>query len=182
MSTKLRISSKFKSYVTNKQREEYINLYRQEFSDKDYLTFLRKCRGSLLFRGKSSLSYKLFDYIRKVFKKVITSKGEDPDEGLSHAISNLIPIIGTSSVKRGRKVQTIPVFLKIRKRIVLINKWLISSQKNKTNVRGIKIDKIARLLLMAMIKKGNVYDQKIDYVDKAFTLRYLLLRKNKKKS
>lgn len=177
----LRLNNKLREFTTPSQRRRDLEVYEQKFNEQEYLSFLRKFRGSLIFRGKSSLSYKLFDRIQIILRKEISKKrGEDPEVGLEIALFNLIPIIGMSNVRRGRKIQTVPVFLKPRKRIVLINKWLISSQKNKSNVRGIKIDNIAKLLLLALIKKGNAYGQKIEYVKKAFSLRYRLLRQGKR--
>jgi ribosomal protein S7 len=113
---------KLRAFSTPKQKKQDIEAFRQEFDNEDFVTFLRKFRGSLIFRGKSSLSYKLLDRIRIRFKKVISIKDEDPEDGLEKAINMLVPVIGTSNVRRGRKVQTVPSFLKLRKRIVLINK------------------------------------------------------------
>jgi len=166
-----------------------MRVFKQEFNNREFLTFLKKFRGSMIFRGKNSLSYKLFDAIRIRFKKAfryskktkIKIKRKKRRKFNFHAafrkaISNLIPILGTSNVKRGRKVETVPVLLKLRKRIVLINKWLISNQKNKSNVRGIKINDISRLILLSLLLKGNAYDQKIEYMHKVYAARHILLK------
>jgi len=150
--------------------------YKQEFNDREFLTFLKKFRGSMVFRGKSSFSYKLYDRINLIFKKSSLKKKVNPEAVFRYAISNLIPVVGISNIKRGRKVETVPVLLKLRKRIVLINKWLISSQKNKSNVRGIKVNDVARLILLAASLKGNAYDQKMDYTKKVYSSRHVLLK------
>ena len=46
----------------------------------------------------------------------------DSDKVFKSAISNLIPVLSTANVRRGRRVETVPVLLKLRKRIVLMNK------------------------------------------------------------
>jgi hypothetical protein len=122
------LSRKFRKYITPAQRRKFMRLFKQKFSNQEYLLFLKKFRGSMLSKGRSSFSYKLFDKIRMFFKKVLkyhakeTKQYVDFDSVLRVAISNLIPILGTSNVRRGRRVQTVPVLLKLRKRIVLINK------------------------------------------------------------
>jgi len=95
---------------------------------------------------------------------------------LREAIFKLIPVLGTSNVKRGWKVQTVPTLLKFRKKVVLINKWLIRNQKNKSNVRGIKINEVARIIGYAHIKRGSAYDQKMDNLKKAYAAKHILLK------
>lgn len=181
------LSKKFRLYVTPAQRKEFLRVFKQEFNRREFLTFVRKFRGSMIFRGKNSLSYKLFDSIRIRFKKAFRIDKNKPQykkkrrkivfyAAFKRAISNLIPILGISNVKRGRKVETIPVLLKLRKKIVLINKWLISNQKNKSNVRGIKINDVSRLILLSLLLKGNAYDQKVDYLKKAYAAKHILLK------
>lgn len=63
------LSKKFRLYVTPAQRKEFLRVFKQEFNRREFLTFVRKFRGSMIFRGKNSLSYKLFDSIRIRFKK-----------------------------------------------------------------------------------------------------------------
>lgn len=156
-----------------------MQVFEQKFNRKEYLLFLRKFRGSMISKGKSSLSYKFFDKIRLHFKKIVKKnkkKNLNPDLLFKYAIFNLIPIIGTANVRRGRRIETIPILLKLRKRIVLINKWLISNQKNKSNVRGIKINDICRLIAYSLKDKGNAYDQKLDNLKKAYSARHILLK------
>jgi hypothetical protein len=47
---------------------------------------------------------------------------QDIEKAFQYAIFSLIPIIGTSNIKKGRRVQVVPVLLKYKRRIVLINK------------------------------------------------------------
>jgi ribosomal protein S7 len=122
------LSKKFRKYITPAQRRKFMRLFKQKFSNQEYLLFLKKFRGSMLSRGRRSFSYKLFDKVRIFFKRVLKNHEEETKQRLDFdlvlraAISNLIPILGTSNVRRGRRVQTVPVLLKLRKRIVLINK------------------------------------------------------------
>jgi ribosomal protein S7 len=116
------LNKKFRLYITPAQRKQFMQDYKQEFNDREFLTFLKKFRGSMVFRGKSSFSYKLYDRINLIFKKSSLKKKVNPEAVFRYAISNLIPVVGISNIKRGRKVETVPVLLKLRKRIVLINK------------------------------------------------------------
>ena len=65
------LSKKFRLYITPEQRRQFMRVFKQELNNREFLTFLQKFRGSMIFRGKNSLSYKLFDAIRIRFKKVI---------------------------------------------------------------------------------------------------------------
>lgn len=90
----------------------------------------------MIFRGKNFLFYKLFDVIMICFKKVFCYSKKSKKKSKKRrridlyvvfrkVILNLIFILGIFNVKRGRKVEVVFVLLKFRKRIVLINKWLI---------------------------------------------------------
>jgi len=63
------LNRKFKLYISPEQRRQFMRVFKQEFNNREFLTFLKKFRGSMIFRGKNSLSYKLFDAIRIRFKK-----------------------------------------------------------------------------------------------------------------
>lgn len=174
------LSKAFRKYITPEQRRKFLQLFKQKFNNQEYLTFLKKFRGSMISRGRRSFSYKLFDDIRIYFKRVLKEQNLDFNVILRVAISNLIPILGTSNVRRGRKIQTVPSLLKFRKRVVLINKWLISNQKNRSNVRGIKINDVSRLIALSLFNKGSAYDQKIDSLKKAYSAKHILLRMGKR--
>ena len=62
-----------------------------------------------------------------------------------------------------------------------MNKWLISSQKNKSNVRGIKIKDVSRLIALLISLKGNAYDQKMDNLKRVYSTRHLLLKMKSKR-
>jgi len=170
------LSKKFRKYITPVQRRKFLQLFTQKFNNQEYLIFLKKFRGSMISRGKRSFSYKLFDGIRIYFKKILKEQNLDFNLILRKSISNLIPILGVSNVRRGRKVQTVPALLKFRKRVVLINKWLIKNQKNRSNVRGIKVKDVSRLIALALFSKGGAYDQKIDILKRAYAAKHILLR------
>jgi hypothetical protein len=57
------LSKEFIKYRTNEHIEQYKEPFKQEFTDKQYLIFVRKFRGSMISKGKSSLSYKFLDKI-----------------------------------------------------------------------------------------------------------------------
>jgi len=179
------LDKRFQNYISSQQRRQFLQLFKQKFNNKEYLLFLRKFRGSMISKGNRSISYKLYDSIRMFLKKAFKGKTEkyvDIDGVFKFAISNLIPVLGVSNVKRGRKIVTIPILLKLRKRIVLMNKWLISNQKNKSNVRGIKINEVSRLILHSIFNKGNIYEQKIENLKRAYVARHILLKMSGKKT
>jgi hypothetical protein len=53
---------------------------------------------------------------------------------------------------------------------------LIRNQKNKSNVRGIKINDVSRMIAYSHINKGSAYDQKMDNLKKAYAAKHILLR------
>jgi ribosomal protein S7 len=118
------LDKRFKKYITVEQRRKFMQVFKQKFSNKEYVLFLRKFRGSMLSKGNRSLSYKLYDYIKVYFKNMLKKRNInlDSDKVFKSAISNLIPVLSTANVRRGRRVETVPVLLKLRKRIVLMNK------------------------------------------------------------
>src|SRR6201995_3459331 len=117
------LNQRFKKYITFEQRKKLMQAFKQSFNNKEYLLFLRKFRGSMISKGNRSRSYRLYDYIKIYFKKILKEyKHLDFDNIFKLAILNLIPVLGTANVRRGRRIETVPVLLKLRKRIVLMNK------------------------------------------------------------
>jgi len=102
------LSNRLRKYITFEQRKKFIQVFKEEFTDKEYLIFLRKFRGSMLSKGRSSLSYKFYDYIRIYFKKILKReefRHLDVDKVIKSAISNLIPVLGTANLKRVEKLK-----------------------------------------------------------------------------
>src|ERR1700759_5356754 len=118
----MKVSKQFRKYITPEQRRKFLKQFTEKFNNQEYLIFLKKFRGSMISKGKRSGFYKLFDKIRLYFKKILREQNLDFNVILRHSICNLIPVIGISNVRRGRKVQIVPALLKFRKRVVLINK------------------------------------------------------------
>jgi hypothetical protein len=58
---------------------------------------------------------------------------------------------------------------------------LISNQKNKSNVRGIKINEVSRLIALAFDSKGSAYEQKIESLKRAYAAKHILLKMGKKR-
>jgi len=117
------LNKRFKKYFKADQKREFLRQFKQHFNEEEYLIFLKKFRGSFISRGKSSLAYKLTDRIRFVFKKMLKKRTkQDFDLAIKKAIFNLIPVIGVTNMRKGRRIELVPILLKLRKRIVLINK------------------------------------------------------------
>ena len=71
------LDKRFRKYITFEQRKKFLRVFKQKFNNKEYVLFLRKFRGSMFSKGKRSLSYKLYDYIRIYFKKMIIKQHVD---------------------------------------------------------------------------------------------------------
>jgi len=56
---------------------------------------------------------------------------------------------------------------------------MIKSQKNKTNILGIKVNDIVNNIVNSFYKKGEAFKLKKNYVKKALDSRYILLQKNR---
>jgi len=146
------------------------------FNENDLVKFISKFRGSLLFKGRSSLSYKLLDkilyFLKKKYKKnsIFVFK---------KSVLNLLPLVGIRNIKVGKKVLTLPFPLKNYRRFMLVNKWIIKNSKNKGNIRGINLMEICKSLNDSYLKRGPILKMKKDYLQLALNSRYLLHRKKK---
>jgi ribosomal protein S7 len=85
--------------------------------DKEYYEFLSKFRGCLLFRGKSSLSFKLLDNIFFYFKKTF---GLEPDYLFKRSIAELMPFLSYRNIRLGKKYYPVPFVLKKHRRFMLL--------------------------------------------------------------
>jgi hypothetical protein len=150
----------------------------EQLTTQECAVFLRKFRGTMLFRGFGSLSHKLFNKILIVLKRRF---GIDPSLSIERAILNLLPFVGYAPKKRGRKVVMTPLLLKTNRKYVLMNEWLLRKQRGKTNVRGIKIKDVARGFAECIFKRGNVFNLRADYIKKALRSRYVLMQRGRRR-
>jgi ribosomal protein S7 len=159
--------------------QRYNKKLKYVLNNTEYYEFLSKFRGSLIFRGKSSLSFKLLDKIFLFYKKKF---GIETDYLFKRAITNLMPYIGFRNVRLGKKTHYVPLLLKKHRRFKLLNEWLLKSNKNKSNVRGLKINDVCKMFYDALFNKGPIFDLKAEHFKKAMSSRYLLrsLFKSKK--
>ena len=144
------------------------------FSGKEYTEFLSRFRGSLIFRGKSSFSYKWMDKIFLKFKKTF---GINTDFLFKKALRNLVPFVGYKKVKMGKKVYPLPILLHKKKRHMLLINWLLKDVKNKSNVRGYRFKDVWENLYDSLYNKGSIIEKKGDYLDKSLEFLYLFRRR-----
>jgi len=144
------------------------------FTNKEYSEFLSRLRGCLIFRGKSSLSYKWMD---KIFFKFKRTFGINTDFLFRKVLKNLIPFIGYRKVKMGKKVNPLPILLRKSKRQIILMNWLLKDTKNKSNVRGYKFKDLWENLYDGIYSKGAITDKKDDYFDKSLDFLYLLKKR-----
>lgn len=90
-----------------------------------------------------------------------------------------MPVVGLSSIKRGKRIQKVPILLNQRRRYALINNWIIRKQKDTTNVRGVKIKSIGEELMNSFFLKSKTKVYRDDYTKDALKARYLLMRRGK---
>jgi len=114
-----------------------------------------------------------------VKKRIKMRFDDDPSLYIKKALLNLLPYVGHMSKKIGRRVHIAPVFLKPNKRYVLMINWLIKSQKNKTNILGIKAKDVVNNIVNSFYKKGEAYKLRKLYIKKSLDSRYILLQKNR---
>lgn len=92
-----------------------------------------------------------------------------------------MPVVGVSNIKKGRRVQKVPILLKQQKRYALINDWIIRRQKGTTNVRGVKIKSIGEEIMKCFFLKSKAKVVKDDYTKEALKARYILMQRGKKR-
>jgi len=144
------------------------------FTNKEYSEFLSRLRGCLIFRGKSSFSYRWMD---KVFFKYKRTFGINTDFLFRRTLKDLIPFIGYRKVKMGKKVNPLPILLRKSKRQIILMNWLLKDTKNKSNVRGYKFRDFWENLYNGIYHRGSITDKKDDYFDKSLDFLYLLKKK-----
>jgi len=131
--------------------------YRLGFKDSEYDVFYNKFYGSLIFRGRKSYAFRMFDNILFNFKNQLKV---DPYIELRKAIENLIPILGLTKKRIGKVYHSVPKMAVGNRRFVIMLNWIIKKQKGKSNVLGFKIDDVSRHLIDAVSNRGVLINLK----------------------
>ena len=136
----------------------YGNYYLKLVDGKnEFYQFLKKFRGSLIFRGNSCRSYKLFDEILFIIKRRLSI---NPLYVLFNVYKRLMPIFDVSYKRMGNRYQAIPKLSTLNRRIVLVIDWLIRSMKGKSNVFGLKVLDVANNIIDTFNNKGRALQNK----------------------
>jgi len=149
------------------------------FDNREYMEFLSRLQGCLVFKGKRALSYKWMD---KIFYKFKRTFGIDTDFLFKRTLRNITPFIGYRKVKMGKKVNPLPILLRRSKRHVLAINWLLKDVKNKSNVRGYKFKDVWENFYDGIYNKGSIAEKKDDYFDKSLDFLYLLKKRGRRRS
>jgi len=155
-------------------------LYSLIVEDKEFYLFLKKFVGSLIFRGNKSRAIKMYDEILYIIKKTLK---QDPMVVLYYVFVKLIPIFSIAYKRIGSRYQPVPKLASKNVRIVLVIDWLIRSLKGKTNIKGVRINDIAKVLIDTYHDKGKALANKKAFYKRALSGRHLLStykRKNRR--
>lgn len=128
--------------------------FKPAFTRSDFIIFLRKYKNLMLFRGKSSLSYRFFEKILIEFKNKYKVA---PHIYIYKAIYNLVPLFGFLKRKIGFKIKSYPALINSNKRKMLLLKWLVRDFKNKIffKTRGYDVNYLANIFVQAASDQGR---------------------------
>jgi len=155
-------------------------LYSLIVEDKEFYLFLKKFIGSLIFRGNKSRAIKMYDEILYIIKKTLK---EEPMIILYYVFVKLIPIFSIAYKRIGTRYQPVPKLASKNVRVVLIIDWLIRSLKGKSNIKGVRVNDIAKVLIDTYNDKGKALSNKKAFYKRALSGRHLLStykRKNRR--
>jgi len=155
-------------------------IYSLIVEDKEFYIFLKKFVGSFIFRGNKSRAMKMFDEILYGLK---CKFNKDPIFILYAVFKKLVPIFAIAYKRVGNKYQPVPKFASKNVRVVLMNDWLIRSLKGKSNVRGVRVSDITKVIIDTYHNKGKALMNKKAFYKKALSGRHLLStykRKNRR--
>jgi len=127
-------------------------IYSMIVENKEFYFFLKKFFGSFVFRGNKSRAIKMIDEIIFRLKKVIR---RDPVHIFYRIFKKLVPIFSIAYKRVGNRYQPIPKFASKNVRIVLMISWLLRNYRGKSNVRGIKVNDIIKVLIDTYRGKGR---------------------------
>ena len=155
-------------------------IYSLIVEDKEFFIFLKKFVGSLIFKGNKSRAIKMFDEILYGLK---CKFNEDPIVIFHAVFRKLIPIFSIAYKRVGNRYQPVPKIANKNVRAVLMNDWLIRSFKGKSNIRGVKVSDITKVIIDTYYNKGKALANKKAFYKRALSGRHLLStykRKNKR--
>jgi len=147
-------------------------------NEYELFEFYRKFIGKFIWNGNKGLAVKRFDEILLLLKN---EAKKSPFDSLSMAADNVLPLFTHIIKKMGKKSYYVPTFCYSNKRYVLIFNWFLKTIKNRTNVRGVKIEHLVSYLIQAKDGRGLFIKTKINYYKQIFKGRHLMSKKIKKK-
>jgi ribosomal protein S7 len=100
-------------------REYYKDKYKfvLALTNHEFIFFLNKFYGSLIFRGKKSLALNFFDNLIFSFKKKFR---RDPFLLLHKALNNILPLLSSTQKKMGKSYQAVPTIAVGNRRFVIM--------------------------------------------------------------
>jgi len=136
-----------------------------------FLGFLYSLKflGSLIFRGKKKLAYKLFSEC-KYNLKLMTSK--EPSTVIFQGLLNITPKLILYKKRFGAQKKEIPMPIFIYKGVSIAVKSVFKNLKAKKG--SIKVIDLVNQLLDALAKKGDIYTLIKKKYEVALRNRYLL--------
>jgi len=165
---------------TNLLRNSDRALYSLIIEDKEFYFFLKKFVGSFVFRGNKARAFKMYDEILYILKKTLK---KEPLVVLHDVFLKLVPLFSIAYKRVGSRYQPVPRFANKNVRIVLMITWLIRNFKGKSNVRGIRVNDVAKVIIDTYNNKGRALASKKAFYKRALSGRHLLStykRKNKR--
>ena len=137
-----------------------------------YDELANKFINCMMWDGKKSVSRRIFQESLEIIKRKQLAKLKtefpgskhreeiDPTEIFRQAVENVMPIMGTTGIKKGGKTYNVPVGLPFKRRRFLGIKWIITAARER---KGIKMaDKLATEILDAYNNTGTAIKRKQD--------------------
>lgn len=163
-----------------KQKINNKGLYSIIIEKNEFYYFLKKFVGTLIFKGNKSKAIKSFDEILYNLKKALK---REPITIFFVIFKRLIPIFSIAYKRMGNRYQPVPKLANKNVRVVLMIDWLIRGLKGKSNIRGVRLTDIIRILIDTYKGKGKALANKKAFYKRALSGRHLLnnyRRKNRK--
>jgi len=162
------------------QKQEDRLLYSLIVEDKEFYIFLKKFVGIFISRGNKSRAMRVYDEILYIIKRRLK---KEPVYILHKVFTKLVPIFSIAYKRVGSRYQPVPKFASRSARSVLIIDWLFRSLRGKSNIRGVRVFDIAKVIVDTYQDKGKALAYKKSFYHRALSGRHLLStykRKNKK--
>jgi len=134
-----------------------------------YFLYSLKFLGSMIFRGKKKLAYKIW-YNFKYILKLLSDK--NPVSVFYRAMLNITPKLLFYKKSFGALKKEIPMPLYGKKRITYAIKWIFKAVKEKN--RCVKANSLAELIFDSFNNKGDIITLKKKTYAIALNNKYLL--------